>query len=119
MGDYGDWNSRLRKAIDIADGISENSSSVDLQHLDNKQELNICTSTLSLLRSKFKRDKPSSQEVNFQQQSSSCFLKEKVLKFCSYFLFFRIRHLVVFLLALSINLGFYLIETSYAYSENQ
>ena len=54
MGDYGDWNEKLKKAVDDLNDISEHSSHLDLRAMENKQELCIKSSKFSLLRSKGK-----------------------------------------------------------------
>lgn len=62
MGHYGDWNWTLKKAIDEVDGISENSSQVDLRGLENKEK-NGQISTISFLKNKL-TIKPSTQQVS-------------------------------------------------------
>lgn len=54
IGDYGDWNPKLTKAVDEMGDISENSSRVDLRALENRQETNRPASAMSLLNSKIK-----------------------------------------------------------------
>lgn len=56
MGDYGDLNDKLKRTVDELDDISEYSSHVDLRALENKQEINLQASKLSLLSHKSKEN---------------------------------------------------------------
>lgn len=88
MGDYGDWNGKLKEAVDGLGDISENSSHVDLRSVESKQDLNIQSSTFTVVQHKSSEKFTLPQEkidTPYNGYATSSFNQLRVL-FCRSFL---------------------------------